>query len=109
MDSLKALGFEKGEIETLSYNIYEDYTYNNNGRVLNGYKTSHQIKVSIEETDFIASFNTVLEGNYKQGTSKKRPAKKRVLSIYRKHTRASGTLHATVILPSCIFTSAVDP
>jgi uncharacterized protein len=55
MDALSDLGFEDTEIETLSYNIYEDYLYESGSRNFKGYKTSHQIKVSIEETDFIGT------------------------------------------------------
>jgi len=52
MSQLRALGFEDEDIETLSFNVYPDYKYNNNGQVFNGYKTVNQMKISVEEIDF---------------------------------------------------------
>ncbi len=53
MSSLTKLGFAKDEIETISFNVYPEYEYNQNGRIFKGYKTIHMMKVSVEETDFV--------------------------------------------------------
>ena len=55
MDSLRNLGFSDDEIETISYNLGEDYTYTQNGAVSNGYKTTHYIKVSMDEFKVIGT------------------------------------------------------
>ncbi len=44
-------GFTKNEIVTESFNIYQDYTYNNGVRKDNGYKAVHTLSVEINATD----------------------------------------------------------
>lgn len=48
-------GFKEDEISTLNFNVYEDYEYINNRRVLKGYKAVHTLVVSIstENKDLI--------------------------------------------------------
>ena len=55
MDALDKLNFKDSEIETQSYNIYEDYSWEDGTRNLLGYKVSNRIKITIEEYDFVAS------------------------------------------------------
>lgn len=51
ISSLKDLGFSEDEIETLSWNLYEEYEYTQSGRNFKGYKTTNQIKVKFEDYD----------------------------------------------------------
>ena len=47
--------FERKEIQTMSFNVYPDYSWINNQQKSNGYRATHQIKVglSTEDTDKI--------------------------------------------------------
>ena len=53
INELKALNFKDNEIETLSWNINEDYSWENRQRVFKGYKVSNRIKVSVKNYDFV--------------------------------------------------------
>jgi uncharacterized protein YggE len=55
-DALIAKGFSENEIQTQSFNVYEDYKWVNNNRVSNGFIATHSIKVefSTEDTDKIS-------------------------------------------------------
>jgi len=55
MDALDKLNFKDSEIETISYDIYEDYSWENDGRKFNGYKVSNRIRITVEEYDFVAT------------------------------------------------------
>jgi uncharacterized protein len=55
MTALKSLNFESEEIETVSWNLYDQYDWNQGGRVFRGYKTTHLIKVQVEEYDFVGT------------------------------------------------------
>lgn len=45
-------GFERNQIQTISFNVYPDYVWNGQTRTSNGFKTSHslRVKMSSEET-----------------------------------------------------------
>src|SRR3989344_808023 len=45
--ALKSAGFEDTDIETLNFNVYEDFDWTTNNRVSKGFKTVHNIKLSI--------------------------------------------------------------
>ena len=45
---LIGIGIEKGEISTENYNIYEDYTWENNKQKFLGYKASQTIKITLD-------------------------------------------------------------
>lgn len=49
--NLIALGLHQQDIQTQGFNIYEDFTWENNRRVSKGYKASHQIKVVLNTSD----------------------------------------------------------
>lgn len=55
MDALDALNFKADEIETVSYNIWEDYSWEDGTRKSIGYKVSNIIKISVDEYDFVAT------------------------------------------------------
>ena len=44
-------GFERKEIQTMSFNVYPDYSWNNGNQRLNGYIATHQIKVELSTED----------------------------------------------------------
>ncbi|HLD98064.1 MAG TPA: SIMPL domain-containing protein [Candidatus Nanoarchaeia archaeon] len=48
---LRFLGFKDSDIETVSYNIYQDYSWENNRQELKGYKTVNQLKVKTDNFD----------------------------------------------------------
>ena len=49
---LEALGIDEKEITTENYNIYPDYTWDNNGkRTDNGFVATHSLKVEIDSED----------------------------------------------------------
>lgn len=50
-NALKAEGIAEEEIETISYNVYPEYEWNNEKYVLTGYKTTHQMKIELQELD----------------------------------------------------------
>lgn len=45
-------GFGKDELQTQSFNIYPDYTWNNGVRKENGYKATHSLKLELSSEDF---------------------------------------------------------
>ncbi len=49
VEGLKSLGFKDDEIETISYNIYPDYTYTDGTQKPNGYKAVNQIRVKMTD------------------------------------------------------------
>ncbi len=55
MDALKALRVKDSDIETISYNTYPEYDYRSSGNTLKGYKTTNDIKISIEDSSFVGS------------------------------------------------------
>lgn len=50
-------GFERTEIQTVSYNIYPDYDWNSGSRKIISYRTSHMVKVelSVEDSEKLGS------------------------------------------------------
>ena len=50
-DSLIALGFEEGDIQTQSYNIYPEYDYRTGTGKITGYKATHSLKVEISANE----------------------------------------------------------
>ncbi|MFA4953370.1 MAG: SIMPL domain-containing protein [Candidatus Pacearchaeota archaeon] len=44
-------GFDRKDIQTLSFNVYPDYSWVNNQQKLNGYQATHQIKVELLTDD----------------------------------------------------------
>src|SRR3989344_903597 len=46
-------GISKSEIETSSYNIYPDYSYEDGKQILKGYKTSNLLKIKTKDFDKI--------------------------------------------------------
>ncbi|MEA3329130.1 MAG: SIMPL domain-containing protein [Nanoarchaeota archaeon] len=55
MSALRKLNFKDDEIETVSWRVHEEYDWTGSGRELRGYKTVNQIKVEIEEYDFVGT------------------------------------------------------
>jgi uncharacterized protein YggE len=57
VDSLLSEGFEREDIETLYFNVYENFDWTAKGRVSKGYKATHSIRVkfSTKESDKIGS------------------------------------------------------
>ena len=55
MDELRRLGFSNDEIQTVSWNVYEDYSWNQDGRKFEGYKVSHLIKVEMKDYKFVGN------------------------------------------------------
>ena len=49
--SLVKEGFERKDIQTLSFNVYPDYSWINNNQKLNGYRATHQIRVELSTSD----------------------------------------------------------
>ncbi|MFA6022931.1 MAG: SIMPL domain-containing protein [Candidatus Pacearchaeota archaeon] len=52
MSALKNLNLKDEDIETISYNIYPDYDWNNGQQTLKGYKATNQLKVKLKEYNF---------------------------------------------------------
>ncbi len=50
---LKYLGFRESEIETIYFNIYEDFSWENGRQESKGYKTVNQLKIKIADNDLI--------------------------------------------------------
>lgn len=50
---LVKLGLERKEINTESFNVYPDYSWEDGERIEKGYKASHRLKVSLENQDKI--------------------------------------------------------
>ena len=61
---LKYLGFKESEIETVYFNIYQDYSWENNRQESKGYKTINQLKVKIVDDDLIGK---VIDGAVDNG------------------------------------------
>jgi uncharacterized protein len=55
MQALREMNFQDSEIETVSWNIYEDYDWTSDGRKFRGYKTVNSLKVEVEEYDFVGT------------------------------------------------------
>lgn len=53
IDYLQKNNIRKGDIKTVSYNIYPQYDYLDKGRVLKGYKVSHSIQIKIRDLSII--------------------------------------------------------
>ena len=51
INALTRIGIDESDIETISYNLYEDFEWRNNGRESKGWKTTNQIKVKLEDKD----------------------------------------------------------
>jgi uncharacterized protein YggE len=51
LTSLIKLGFERSDLETMSFNIYEDQRWENNKYKSYGYKASHQIRVVMSTSE----------------------------------------------------------
>lgn len=49
INALTRIGIDESDIETISYNLYEDFEWRNNGRESKGWKTTNQIKVKLED------------------------------------------------------------
>ncbi|MEM3074407.1 MAG: SIMPL domain-containing protein [Candidatus Pacearchaeota archaeon] len=49
IDLLEDSGFKKGDIETINFNVYEDYDWTQGGRIFKGYKTIHTLKIKVED------------------------------------------------------------
>ncbi len=47
ISEMKKLGFERNEIQTINFNVYEDYVWSGTKRNANGYIASHAIKISL--------------------------------------------------------------
>lgn len=48
-NSLKSLGFNDKDIETVNYNMYPDYSWENSQQKLRGYKTVNVLKVKMDD------------------------------------------------------------
>ena len=48
VDSLMGLGFERKDIETLNFNIYEEFDWTEDGRESLGFKATHNIRVKFD-------------------------------------------------------------
>lgn len=48
-------GFERKEIQTVSFNTYEDYDWSSSIRRSLGFKTTHQLKINLNATDLSKS------------------------------------------------------
>ncbi len=55
MQVLRELNFKEDEIETIEWRVYEEYDWSENRRESKGFKTSHILKVEVEEYDFVGS------------------------------------------------------
>ena len=51
LTELIKLGFERKEIQTVSFNTYEEFDWNYNARRSLGFKTSHQMKINLNISD----------------------------------------------------------
>lgn len=60
--ALEALGYNKTQIQTQSYNIYPEYNYNGGNRDLKDYKATHIIKLEISANDSSAIGKAVDSG-----------------------------------------------
>ena len=54
-NTLRELGFDDEDIQTVYYTLNEDYKYSSQGSEFNGYKTIHQIKVSVKEKGMVGT------------------------------------------------------
>ncbi|MEK6891000.1 MAG: SIMPL domain-containing protein [Nanoarchaeota archaeon] len=55
MGELKILGFSDKDIETINYNMYPDYSWENNQQKLKGYKTVNLLKVKMSDFDKVGN------------------------------------------------------
>lgn len=51
IQNLENEGFDRSEIETMNFNIYQDYTWNNGERKENGFKATHSVRVEVDAED----------------------------------------------------------
>jgi len=52
INELSALGFERSELQTQSFNIYPNYEWKNERQTQNGYKATHSLKLELSSDKF---------------------------------------------------------
>jgi uncharacterized protein YggE len=52
ISNLIVKGFNREDITTESFSVFQDYTWTNNGREDNGFKATHYLKVSLEKEGY---------------------------------------------------------
>ncbi len=55
LDELDYLGFGEGEVESVSWNLYEEHSWENGRRKSNGYKVDNMIKVEMENYQMVGA------------------------------------------------------
>ena len=54
--NLRVAGLDENDLETVSFNVYPEYDWTDNGRVLKGYRATHSLDLTVDDIDSIGAY-----------------------------------------------------